>query len=499
MKVRRMKGRAGLLPALLGASLLAGCALGPQHPTTDLPMPPPEASRSFGAAGSGMQALNTGEVTPPDWWTRFGSPALNALVARALAANEDLAVAQANLRQAQAGAGVARGDAGPQIDAGLTFERDRLSHTLSSPLVDPAPTVYSLHTANVSVSYPLDLFGLQRSEVRSAKAQAEVACQQLLAARLTVADSVVLAVIEQASLRAQIDGASLSVGNYERITQLLKRREQIGDVGAREVAAEEAALAQARGALAALQRTLAEQDAALGVLLGIAPGNPLPDLPGLDDLALPDDLPIGLPAQIVAQRPDLRAADAAMVAAGANVGTAIAARLPQITLGASAGGTATNFAEMFASGNPFWSLLGGITAPIFHSGALKKQQEGAEAALDAAKARYRLAALHAFEEVGNALTALDTDVSAYAAAEQGAAAADKSLAFTRRQAQLGNIDSLALLNASSQNAQAAQALVEARAIRLADTAALFQATGGGVEEVGPANAPPSPQHRESGT
>ena len=471
--------RAATLLAL--GSALAGCTVGPAHPGTNLSYAPPTAATTLAPQRGPAQLVEPGAPTPADWWTRFRVPALDALVAQALAANNDIASAEANLRQARALAGVARGNAGPQVDAGYNVERTRLSGALSSPLDDPNASLYTLHTSQLSVSYPLDLFGLQRNRIRSAVAQAEVSRQRLLAARLTVVNNLVVAAIEHASLAAQIASAQASVDSNRRIVDLLTRRQQLGDVGARDVAAQTTALAQAEAALPPLRRALVHQEALIATLTGVAAGSPLPVLPALDAFTLPTDLPVALPADVVAARPDVRAAEAQMTGAGADVGAAIAARLPQVTLGANAGGSATDFTKMFASGNPFWQLLGGITAPIFHSGALKRQQQASEAALDAAKAAYRQAALQAFVDVSDALTGLATDTAALDAAARADEAATRTLTFTRRQAELGNVDGLQLLNASSQQAQAALSLVQARAARLADTAALFQATGGGVE------------------
>lgn len=466
------------------AMMLAGCTTGPAHPGTDLSYAPPVANATLSPQRGPAQAVEPGVPTPADWWTRFRVPALDTLVTRALAANNDVASAEANLRQARALAGVAKGETGPQVDASYNVQRSRLSGALSSPLDDPNASLYTLHTTQLSVSYPLDLFGLQRNRVRSAVAQAEVSRQRLLAARLTVVNNLVVAVIEHASLAAQVAAAQASIGSNRRIVDLLTRRQQLGDVGARDVAAQTTALAQAESALPPLQRALVHQESVIATLTGVAAGNPLPALPTLEDFTLPTDLPVALPADVVAGRPDVRAAQAQMVGAAADVGAAIAARLPQITLGANAGGSATDFGRMFANGNPFWQLLGGIAAPIFHSGALKRQQQASEAALDAAKAAYRQAALQAFVDVSDALTGLATDTAALDAAARANDAATRTLTFTRRQAELGNVDGLQLLNAGAQQAQAAQSLVQARAARLSDTAALFQATGGGVETTG---------------
>jgi NodT family efflux transporter outer membrane factor (OMF) lipoprotein len=469
--------RRPLALALLGT--LAGCAPGPQHPATTLSLAPPVPSFTIAPASGPAQRLQSGTEAAPDWWRQFGSPALDALVARALAANNDLATADAALRQAREQARAAGGASLPQIDASYQAQRLRASRTLANPLPDPDIYLYSLHTAQVTVTYPLDLFGGQRSKVRSARAAAETAADKRDAARLTVIANLVLAVIQQASLRAQIDAAQESIRSNRDVLALLRTRQAIGDIGAADVAAQETALATAEAALPPLQKQLDHQRSLIAILIGLAPGSPLPSLPGFDELTLPTTLPLSLPSAVIAQRPDVRAAEAQMRGAGADVGAAIAARLPSFPLSATIGGQATQFADMFASGNPFWSLVGGVTQPIFHGGALLHQQHAAEAALDAAKAQYRAAVLQAFGDVGDALSGLRTDADALDAATRATNAADQTLRFTRRQLELGGVGTLALLNAAAASAQAHGQLIQAKAARFSDAVALIQATGGG--------------------
>jgi outer membrane protein TolC len=239
-------------------------------------------------------------------------------------------------------------------------------------------------------------------------------------------------------------------------------------------------LATAEGALPPLIRQRDHQLGMIAMLTGNAPGSPAPVLPTMADLHLPGTVPAALPAAIVANRPDVRAAEAQMRGAAADVGTAIAARWPNLMLSATAGGEATNFADMFASGNPFFTLLGGVSQPIFHGGALRHQQKAAEAALEGAKAQYRSAALQAFGDVNDAMSGLKTDGDALDAASRANDAATQNLSFSRRQLELGGVGVLGLLNASAAAAQTSSQLLQAQSARLSDTVALFQALGGGV-------------------
>lgn len=457
--------------------------MGPVHPTTQVSLPPDAVATEIAPASGSAQTVVPGAEVEADWWKGFASPVLDALVARALKSNEDLATAEANLRQARELAKAANGARAPQVDAGYSAERQRTSRALANNLSDPSAYLYTLHTADVSVTYPIDAFGGLKSQYLSARASADVAGHRLDAARSMVVANLVTAAILHGQYAAQLDAANEAVQNNRNLLAMMHKRQQLGDIGQAEVAAQEAALASAEGALPALTRSLTHQESAIAMLLGIAPGTPLPALPRLEDLQLPDTLPVGLPAQIVANRPDIAAAEAQMRGAGADVGVAIAARLPQFQLTASGGGLATNFSDMFTGGNPFFSIIGAITQPLFHGRQLLHRQHAAEAALDAAKAQYRASVLQAFGDVQDALTGVITDAQALDAATRADAAARRNLDFTRRQLQLGGVGTLALLNASDTAAQTSSQLVLARAARLVDTVALFQAVGGGVTAV----------------
>ena len=474
-----LAGLTGLIPA---ASLLAAT---PASPAVALPpspfgnAPAEVAQGPIAPATGPAQTVQVGTTVDPVWWRGFGSPVLDALVDRALAANNDLAGASANLRQAHELAGAARGVLFPQVDAGYSVQRQRLSGTLQSPLNDPLASVFSLHTAQVSVAYSLDLFGGNAARLASARAAERATAARLAGVRTMVAGNVVLAVIQNAALEAQLAATREGADSNREILRLLRTREALGAVGKADLAAQEAALAASEALLPPLERARLANLAGLAVLLGQAPGSDLPALPGLDALTLPANLPLSLPSDLLAQRPDVAAAAAALEGATADRRAAVAARLPSITLSAAAGGTATDFTDMFRNGNPFWSLIGGLTAPLFHGGQLRHQQKAAEAALDAAKAQYKGIALQAFADVSNALTALDTDARELDAAERANRAAQTSLTYATRQLQLGSVGTLAVLNAKAAAQSARTQWLAAREQRLTDTVGLMTALGGG--------------------
>ncbi|WP_294088434.1 efflux transporter outer membrane subunit [Sphingomonas sp.] len=466
--------RASMLAAL---ALLVGCTVGPRNPGTTVPLPPERPADTIAPASGPAQQLVAGTLVERGWWKKFGSAKLNALVDRALAANNDLAAADAALAQTRALARAVKGDFGPQLDAGFNANRTRVSGRLQGPLLDSNILDYTLSTAQLSVSYPLDLFGIGRNQIRSARAQAEVALHRRDAARTTVVTNLVVAVIYHAALAEQLAAAKQSVSDNRQILALLQRRQALGEIGQVDVAQQQTALANVEALVPPLERALQHQKSLVLTLTGQPAGGAAPDLPGFDELTLPDTLPLSLPAAIVANRPDVRAAEAAMRGAGYDVGTAIAARLPQLSISGTFGGQTENIANLLSPTSAFFAVIGGLTQPLFHSGALKNRQRAAEAALEAAKAQYRAAALQALLDVDDALAGLRTDAGALDAATRARTAAAQALRFTRRQAELGATGTLQLLTAAAADAQAAQALVQARVARLTDTVALYQACG----------------------
>lgn len=461
--------------ALLAATA-AACTVGP-HVDTASSLPPTRAPELIAPASAPAQWLNTDIAVDAHWWRAFGSIQLNALVDQAIAHSNDIAIADATLRQASEQAAVAVGGQRPQVDVSYQAERARTSQALQTPIADPTNFVYTLHTAQVTVAYPLDLFGGGRNRVRSAQAAAEVAKHRLIAAQTTVITNLVQAVIQQSSDQAQIEAQRQAIANSREQLVLLERRQKLGDVGAADVAAQEASLAAQETALPPLQRQMEHQRALILTFTGQPAGSAPQILPIFADLILPSRLPLSLPAEVISHRPDVRAAEAQVRGAAADVGIAISARLPQIQLAGSAGGETTLLASLLTPANLFFTLIGGVTQPLFHGGQLRHQQRATEAALNIAKGQYRGAILQAFLDVDDALTSLRTDAQALDAATRANTAARRTLFFTRRQVELGAVSTFALLNASIVAAQASIQLIQARTARFTDTVALFQAMG----------------------
>jgi NodT family efflux transporter outer membrane factor (OMF) lipoprotein len=481
--------------ALAATTLLAGC-VGPDFQPPAAPdvtgytaAPLPAETTSADVPAGEKQRFETGRDIPGEWWTLFHSEKLNGLIDQALKANPSLQAAQAALRVAHENVEAQRGAFFPTVQGSFDATRAKTPSPVSSTSTSTSP-VYNLYTAQLSVSYTPDVWGGNWRQVESLEAQAEAERFQLEATQLTLASNVVAAAVNEAGLRGQIAAVSDIIAIERQLLDVLKRQNELGQVAEGDVVAQEAALAQAEQALPPLQKQLALQRDALAALVGRLPSREPGETFDLASLQLPADLPVSLPSKLVEQRPDIRQAEANLHAAGAQVGVAVANRLPLVNLTADMGSTASlltgadnGFSPakigLFTPGTGFWTLGGSLTQTIFDGFTLMHRQRAAEAAYDQAEAEYRATVITAFQNVADTLHALEIDAEALRTAAAAAKSASQSLEITRRQLELGAVSYLALLNAQQTELQARINLVQAEAGRYADTAALFQALGGG--------------------
>ena len=473
--------RFGLLLVGVGLSACVG-------PNFHRPAPPPvdrytaEALRPQtepGPTGAAQRFLADADV-PRDWWVLFGSPQIDALVDQALRANPDVSSAQAALRQALENTAAQRGSYFPSVQGTFDANRNRDAVGVLAPNLSSGTPVYSLFTPQVSVSFVPDIFGANRRRVESLAAQAEAARYQLDATYLTLTANVVTAAVQEAGFRGQIEATERVITLERQSLDVLKKELELGAVAEADVYAQDAALAQLEANLPVLRRQLQVTHDQLAVLTGHFPS----DFPALDltleQLTLPADLPLGVPSQLVERRPDVRAAEAQLHAATAQVGVAITDMLPQLTLTADAGSTATALGDLFKAGTGFWSLGANASQTLFEGGTLLHRKRAADAALDQAGAQYKSAVLTAFQNVADALHALSNDADALNAASRAQQAAEKSLGVARHQLELGAVSYLIVLNGEQTFQQALTTVVQARANQFVDTAALFQALGGSI-------------------
>ena len=467
------------------ALALPGCAVGPDFhtpaaPNTPLtPVPLPAATE---AAGGLAQRFSPGADIAGDWWTLYHSPQLNALIGTALANNPSLAAAQATLLEAEENTRAEEGALLPGVsgafDAGRNQPSSAAVATFGSSQSEKLPP-YTLYNASLSVSYTLDVWGQVRRTVEGQAAQAEYQRDELEATYLTLTANIVTSAVTVASLRAQIDATSQVIEAERELLGILQTQVSLGGVAQAQVLQQQALLAQQEATLPPLESQLAQAQNQLAAYAGTFPGNFKPQDFTLDDLQLPADLPVSLPSAIVAQRPDIRASAAQLHVATANVGVADANMLPQVTLSGQIGHEALTTDTLFTPQTLLWNLAAGVTQPIFEGGELTAKRKAALAGLRAAAGQYQSTVITAFQNVADVLAVLQYDATEQQAADAAADAAAQSLKVTQAQYQLGGQPFSVVLTAETTYHTAVIAQVRARAARLADTAALYQALGGG--------------------
>lgn len=475
---------ATLLTSALASVLVTACAVGPNF---ERPKPPDVSEytaaplsttvASANVAGGEAQHFANGADITADWWTLFHSKPLNELIERSLESNHDLKAAQAALLVANENVLAQRGVYYPSVSGNFSASRQRISGQIA-PTLNSNTFLFNLFTPQVTVSYVPDVFGLNRRTVESLQAQEQEARFQMIATYTTLTANVVVTAIQVGSVQMQIAATRELIDINSNIVKILKYQFAKGYASRLDLAAQESQLAQVAASLPPLIKQLAQFRDQLAVLAGRFPSQAPEDI-ALASLQLPQELPVSLPSTLVTQRPDVLQAEANLHDASAKIGIATANRLPNFVLTASVGGSAAAIDQLLNSGTGFWSLGADVTAPLFQGGTLLHQQRAAKAAYVQAAEQYRSAVLTAFQNVADTLTALEQDADGLKAATAAADAAQVTLDLAQRQLKDGYAGSLALLSAEQAYQQSRINLVQAQANRYADTAALYQALGGG--------------------
>jgi NodT family efflux transporter outer membrane factor (OMF) lipoprotein len=464
---------------LLACAALPGCAVGPNFHQPPAPKVDSYTLQPLPTAdAAGAPAFVSGKPPSATWWQGFDSPELNALVDQALHANPTMQAAEASLRQAQENVKAQRGAFFPDLQASGSASRNRNAVQVLSPTLTSGAPIFNLYTPQLSVSFVPDLFGANRRAVESLQAQADATRDEYDAAYLTLVANVVSSAIQEAGLRQQVAATREVIAEERESLDVMRRELQLGAIAEADVLAQDAALANLEATLPPLQKSLDQQHDMLAALTGKLPA----ELPAthieLDKLTLPTEIPLGVPAQLVERRPDVRAAEAQLHSATAQVGVAIANMLPQITLTGAIGNTATQTGDLFKSFTEFWTAGASLSQTLFAGGTLYHRERAARAGLDLAGAQYRSAVLTAFQNVADALRALASDADAVRAEERAYHAAQASLNIAHQQFELGAVSYLSLLTAEQTYQQAIVGRAQAQTSRYADTAALFEALGG---------------------
>lgn len=424
------------------------------------------------------QSYAFGRDIPAEWWSLYHSPQLDSLVRAAIERNPNLTAAKAALEAAMENVKVQIGAYYPQIAGTAGASRNR-NTILLSPTLASSTLLFNLYQAQLGATWTLDLWGANRRQVEALRAAALSQRYQLEATYVALTANVVAAAVQEASLRDQIAVTDEMLAAEKQILAIEQRQKDLGQIAGADLATQEVVVAQTEETLPPLQKQLAQTRDLLTALAGRLPADEIAQSFQLDGFTLPVELPLSLPAKLVEQRPDIMIAEANLHAASAEVGVAIANMLPTISLSAADGTVGTELGQLFTPGFDFWSLGAGLTQPIFDGGQLKHKSRAAQDALNQMSAQYQATVIAALQNVADALHAVQSDGDGLRTAAAAASAAEKAFAIAQKQMQLGAIDRLALLTSQQAYLQTRLALSQAKAARFADTAALFQALGGG--------------------
>ena len=461
--------------------LLTGCAVGPdyvrpQPPGVDQYTQGLEPTQTMDAAGQ-TQYFDYGNTIAADWWQVFKSPQLEEIIKEAVAQNRTLAAAEARLRQSQELLQAGYGVFYPQANFSLAAIRQKFSPTqLGSNL--PGNT-FNLYTPQVSVSYTLDVFGGQRRNVEDLAAQVDYQGYTAQATYITLLGNVINACIAQAAYQAQIEATQEIIKIIKEQVRLTETQSTAGTVPYASVVSLQTQLAGAEATLPPLKQNLSKTNHLLAALVGRTPGQWGPPRLTLKEITLPRKLPVTLPSELVRRRPDILAAEAQLHSASAQIGVATAAMCPNITLSAGLGQNLTDITNLLGEAGQFWNFGAALAQPIFQGGTLRYKRRAALEAYQASLADYQQVVITAFQQVADSLRAVENDAQTLKAQTDALNAATQALNLVKANHQAGMVNYLQILNADNQYQQAKLGYIQAQALRLQDTAALFVALGGG--------------------
>jgi NodT family efflux transporter outer membrane factor (OMF) lipoprotein len=474
----------GVLGMTLVATAMSSCAVGPEFRVPPAPYTSgytgetlPDATEATNTVGGTSQRFQVGRDLSGQWWDLFASTQLTALIDEAMASYPEVAAQQAALRAARENVRAQRGQFLPQVEGVANGNREKVSGASIGPGFSGFIT--NIFQATVNVSYTIDLFGGERRVLEGLVAQVQARKFQLEASYLTLTSNVASSVIQLASLNDQVAATNDIIASEAQQLELIRRQVDVGSQSLSDVMQQESSLAQIRATLPRLeqQRSIAQHQ--LAVLTGHMPNDGKRPVLSLSDLTLPADLPVSLPATLVAHRPDIQVQEAQMRQASASVGVATANLLPQLTLTGSSGGDSLVSNTLFQPESGVWNLAAGVTQPIFQAGTLRAKRRSAIDAYEQASAEYRLTVLKAFQDVADTLTALEHDAQALKAESDALNAAKASLGLIQNRFDAGTVSFISLLTAQQGYAQARLAFIRTLASRYTDTVTLFQALGGG--------------------
>jgi multidrug efflux system outer membrane protein len=475
--IRSLDLRTFALAAAL-AGLTAGCSFAPEFSRPALPVADEYPADATERAAAKPEAGTAAELA---WREYFVDPQLQAMIAQALEHNRDLRIAVLRVLEARAAFQIRRADQFPTLDANAAAVRAGIPEELS--LTRQAVDEH-LYDVGVSVAgWELDFWG----RVRNLK---EAALEEFLAtdaARRAVTVSLVAQVADGYLALRELDERSLlareTIRTREESLRIFKRRFEVGTTTRLDVAQVETLLTQAQTLGAQLEQSRALQAHALTLLVGTAPTR-LADRSNLNDDALLPDLPVGLPSDLLQQRPDIIAAEHGLRKANANIGAARAALFPTITLTGSFGTASTELDSLFESGTRAWLFSPQLILPIFDSGRRRANVDLAEVRSDSAVADYERTVQSAFRDVADALSARHWLADQVAIQRRALAAQQERARLAQMRYDAGSAAYLEVLDAQRDLLEAEQQLVQTRRELLSSRVNLYAALGGGTQHMG---------------
>jgi NodT family efflux transporter outer membrane factor (OMF) lipoprotein len=481
---RRISCRPAWAACLLMA---AGCTVGPDFTRPESPSPArytAEPLRSENPPGDpAAQHVVIGGQIEADWWTLFHSDAIDLIVKEALEHNRTLAASKATLAQARELAAAKAGSLYPQVQGTAGIGRQKYGEEFLGALAKPFSFTY--YAVGPTVSYTLDVSGGIARSVEESRANAEVAQHELEAAHLTVTGEAVLQSLAIASIKAQIATLNKLIAQDRDNLNLVQTALDNGSVARIDVLAAQSEIVDDLTLLPPLRQDLSKARHALSVTLGRVPASGLPPDVSLDDITLPLELPVSVPSELAHRRPDILAAEAQLHAATSAVGVAESNLYPKIQLNATAALEALRPEGLFDGSSAAWSLISGVTQPIFDGGKLRAEKRASIDLMHASAANYEQTVLEAFAQVADMLEALDHNAEELDAQTQAEQGAQGRLELTRESYAAGNSGVIQVLDAERSYQRARLGYVRATAQRYIDTVELFLALGG----ANPADSP----------
>ena len=405
------------------------------------------------------------------WWNQFGDARMSSLIREALAGNRDVAASVSRVREALARKAAQQASLFPTLDySGARSTNARFDDWTRTG----SGTAYS---AGLSASWELDFFGKNRQSVIAASANADAAKENFHSAQASLASEVALAYIDLRALESRLEVVKQSVKTREETTQLASWRNQAGEIDALELRQAESSLESARASLASLQQNIGQARNRLSLLCGRAPG----ELSlGSGSVPVPGrQLAIGIPADTIRQRPDVRAAGYGWIAAIANTRSAEAEKLPSLRLSGSLGVDTLRSSKLFNPESAAAGIIAGISGPIFDAGRIRANIAAQGEAEQQALLSYESTILTALSEVEDALIACRRTEERLASIEKAASAGREASKLATQRYRTGVIDFLTVLDAQRNDLAQEESLINVRADRAAAHIQLYKALGGG--------------------